>query len=289
MFKSLSAVVLATAFATACSGGSAPQSNAASQAPAAAPAPAPAPAGTPSAAPPPAAASAAPTTPAAQAPVQAQPQPAQPQTQPAPTPSAAQSSAAAGSQPSSAAAAPAPEPRTPPAPKFREVTIPAETPLSVTLETTVASNKSNVEDQIRGTLAKSIVVSGTTVVPAGAELTGSILDAKESGRVKGKASVAFRFDRINIRGESHRIQTARIAREAGSSTKSDVKKGAVGAGAGAVIGGIAGGGSGAAIGAGVGGAATVLATKGKEVELPAGTMVGTRLMESVKVLVPTEK
>jgi hypothetical protein len=195
---------------------------------------------------------------------------------------------AAGQAPA-AAAAPAPEPSAPPAPKFREVTIPAETPISVTLETPVASDKSKVEDQSRGKLAKPIVVSGTTVVPAGSELTGSIIDAKESGRVKGKATVAFRFDRINVRGESHRIQTARVTREAAASTKSDVKKGAVGAGAGAVIGGIAGGGSGAAIGAGVGGAGAVLATKGKEVELPAGTTVSTRLTESVKVLVPMEK
>ena len=277
MFKSFSTLVVATALTAACSGG-APPSGAANQAPAATPASG----GTPSATPPPGGASAAPTPPAGGA-------------GPAPTPPAAkapapaQSLSAGAAQPSTAAAPHAPEPSTPPEPKFREVTIPAETPISVTLETPVASNKNNVEDQVRGKLAKSIVVAETTVVPAGSELTGSILEAKESGRVKGKASVAFRFDRITIRGESHRIQTARIAHEAGSSTKSDVKKGAVGAGAGAVIGGIAGGGSGAAIGAGVGGAATLLATKGKEVELPAGTIVSTRLMESVRVLVPTEK
>jgi hypothetical protein len=169
------------------------------------------------------------------------------------------------------------------------VTIPAETAISVTLETLVASDKSKVEDLVRGKLAKPIVVSGTTVVPGGSEVTGSIVDAKESGRVKGKATVAFRFNRITVRGESHKIQTALISREAASSTKSDVKKGAIGAGAGAVIGGIAGGGTGAAIGAGVGGAGTVLATKGNEVELPAGTTVSTRLTESLKVQVPAAK
>jgi hypothetical protein len=156
----------------------------------------------------------------------------------------------------------------------------------VTLVTSVASNRNKVEDQVRGKLARSIVVSGTTVVPAGSEVIGSVIEAKESGRVKGRASIAFRFSRLNVRGESHRIQTALISREAASSTKSDVKKGALGAGAGALIGGIAGGGTGAAIGAGVGGAGTVMATKGKEVELSAGTTVSTRLMESLKVVVP---
>ena len=161
--------------------------------------------------------------------------------------------------------------------------------MSVTLETPVASNKSHVEDQVRGTLASPIVVSGITVVPAGSEVIGAIIDAKESGRVKGKASVTFRFSRLTVRGESIRIQTAKIAREAASSTKSDVKKGAVGAGAGALIGGIAGGGSGAAIGATVGGAGTVLATKGHEVALPAGTRVTTRLLEAIKVEVPVNE
>jgi hypothetical protein len=203
------------------------------------------------------------------------------------TPAAQPPSSAAA--PPSASAEPAATPAAPPAPKFREVTIPAETPISVTLVTPVASNRSKVEDQVSGTLAKPILVSGTTVVPAGSELTGSVIDAKESGRVKGKASVVFRFDRISVRGESHRIQTARITREAASSTKSDVKKGAVGAGAGAVIGGIAGGGTGAAIGAGVGGAGAVLATKGKEVDLPAGTTVSTRLTAAVTVRVPMEQ
>ena len=207
---------------------------------------------------------------------------------PPPSDSAAPASApASGTAPSPASgAAPAPAPSAPPAPTAREVTIPAETPISVTLVTPIASNTSKVEDQVRGTLAQPIVVEGTTVVPAGAEVIGAVIEANASGRVKGRATLAVRFDRLTVRGESHKIQTARIATEAGSSTKSDVKKGAVGAGAGAIVGGIAGGGSGAAIGAGIGGAATVLATKGKEVQLAAGTALSTRLLEPVKVEVP---
>src|SRR6476659_7802279 len=131
-----------------------------------------------------------------------------------------------------APAAAAPEPAAPPEPKFREVTVPADTPISVTLTTPIASNTSKPEDQIRGTLAKSIVVSGTTVVTKGSEVIGTIFDAKESGRVKGKASIAFGFNRIVVRGETHQIQTAHVSREAESSTKSDVKKGGIGAGVG---------------------------------------------------------
>ena len=206
---------------------------------------------------------------------------------PSSTPSTPPATSAAPASAPSAPPAPAPSapaaPSAPPAPTFREVTIPAETAIALTLVTPIASNTSQVEDQVRATLTNAIVIDGTTVVPAGAEVVGSVLEVKESGRVKGRASLAVRFDRLTVRGESHKIQTARIATEAASSTKKDVRRGAIGAGAGAIVGGIAGGGTGAAIGAGVGGAATVLATKGNEVQLAAGTALSTRLVAPLRV------
>jgi len=198
-------------------------------------------------------------------------------------PAATQPPAAPPAQP----AAP-PKPAPPPEPKFKEVTVPAGTSLTVKLGTVVASDKSKVEDPVSGTLAAPVVVSGTTVIPAGAAISGSVLEANRSGRVKGKANVALSFDRVDIRGERQNIRTERISVEAESSTKKDVRRGAVGAGAGAIVGGIAGGGSGAAIGAGIGGAATVLATRGNEVELAAGTSVTAKLSEAIKVQVPND-
>lgn len=198
--------------------------------------------------------------------------------------------AAAPSTPESAkAAAPAPAPAAPPAPRFREITVPADTPLSITLETALASDTSQVEDSVEGRLARSVVVSHTTVLPAGARVTGSVIDAKQSGRVKGRALIAVRFNRIVANGEHYQIQTARISREAAASTKSDVKKGGIGAGVGAVVGGIAGGGKGAAIGGVVGGAGTVMATRGNEVQLPVGTTLSTRLTNPLEVRVAVSK
>jgi hypothetical protein len=123
-------------------------------------------------------------------------------------------------------------------------------------------------------------------VPAGAEIIGSVLDAKQSGRVKGRASIAFRFSRLIVGTEAHQIRTAQIAREAAPDHKGDVTKGAIGGGVGAVVGGLVGGGKGAAIGAGVGGTGAVLATRGKEVRLPAGTVVSTHLEQTLVVLLP---
>jgi len=185
-----------------------------------------------------------------------------------------------------AEAPPTPKPAAPPAPQFRDVTIPAGTKLSVTVLSTLASNTSKVEDPVRGSLAEAVVVSGQTVLPKGAELSGSVTDVKQSGRVKGKAALAFHFDRLSARKETHRIQTAPVTIEAEGSTKKDVKKGGIGAGVGAIVGGIAGGGSGAAIGAVVGGAGTVLATKGDEVQVASGTLVPVLVQEGLTVRVP---
>jgi hypothetical protein len=205
-----------------------------------------------------------------------------------PNRSSAEAPAPTSAPPSAAAAAPPPAAAEPPAPKFREVTIPAGTGLNVKVLSTLASNKSQIEDPVSGALAKAVVISGSTAVPEGAELSGTVTDAKESGRVKGRATIGFRFNRIVVRGETHTIQTARVIREAEHKKGDDVKKGGLGAGLGAVVGGIAGGGSGAAIGAVAGGTGTVLATKGREVEVPPGTVVTVLLQKPLTVQVPVK-
>lgn len=228
-------------------------------------------------------------------------QPAPPQSAvPGAAPAAAQSPAGAPAPPAAAAsAAPvasqppsnpvqtlAAEPPPPPAPTFQEVTIPAGTTLHVSVLSTLASNTSHPEDVVKGSIAKPVVVSGTTALPTGTQLTGSVLSAEESGRVKGRAEIAFRFDRIVVNDETVRIQTATVHRQAAADTKSDVKKGGLGAGIGAVVGGVIGGGKGAAIGAVAGGAGTVMATKGSEVHIPAGTAVSVLLQDPLTVTVP---
>jgi hypothetical protein len=153
----------------------------------------------------------------------------------------------------------------------------------------VASDTSKVEDVVRAALAKPVLIDGVEGLPKGAELVGSVIEAEQSGRVKGRASVAFRFQRLTAWDEVHDIQTSRIAREAASTKKEDATKVGIGAGAGALIGAIAGGGKGAAIGTAVGagaGTGAVLATRGDEVSLPAGTTVTATLQEPLTVRVP---
>ena len=177
------------------------------------------------------------------------------------------------------------------APEFREVTIPAGTVLPVELQTGVGSVSSHPEDPVRATVRSAVTIDGYEAVPAGSTLTGVVTDVRRSGRVKGRAHVAFRFNSLEARDERTHVRTGIIGRTAPATKKTDAAKIGIGAGAGAVVGGIVGGGSGAAKGAAIGGAGgtgVVLATRGKEVSIPSGANLSVKLLEPVTVRVPVK-
>ena len=182
------------------------------------------------------------------------------------------------------------ETKAPSVPVYKEVTLPAGTALRLDLKSGVASDTSQVEDTVRATLRQPVVVDGQTVLPTGTEFVGTVTDVARSGRVKGRARVAYRFSSLRHDSERYDITTATIAHEAESTKKKDAAKIGIGAGAGAAIGAILGGGSGAAKGAAIGGGAgtgAVLATRGDEVRRAPGADVTTRLTAPLTVRVKT--
>jgi hypothetical protein len=167
-----------------------------------------------------------------------------------------------------------------------EVTIPSGTTLRVRLLSGIASDENKVEDAVRAEVRQAVVVKGQTVIPEGAELSGTITDVDRSGRVKGLARIAYRFTSLSIDGRRYDIRTAPIVHQAEQTKGEDAKKIAIGAGAGAAVGALLGGGSGAAKGAAIGGAGgtgAVLATRGKEVRIGSGAAETVRLAAPVTV------
>lgn len=189
------------------------------------------------------------------------------------------------------ASVPAPVAKTPePRPEYRELTVPAGTVLSLELATAVSSDGSNVEDPVRATVQKGVSVEGVQAIPAGTAVLGHVTSAERSAKVKGRASIGFRFNQIDLPGDGGRepISTGTVSRMAAATKKKDATKIGVGAGAGAVIGGIIGGGDGAAKGAAIGGGAgtaAVLATRGEEVRLGVGAPVSVKLTAPLTVRV----
>jgi hypothetical protein len=180
-------------------------------------------------------------------------------------------------------------PPAPVAPRFAEFTLAAGTELPLRLDSALASDQSAVEDPVHASIRRDIVVDERTVLPAGTAVAGVVTGVQRSAKVKGRASLAFRFTTLSLDDESYDIRTSSVARQAQGTKRKDAAKIGIGAGAGAVIGGIVGGGKGAAVGSAVGagtGTGVVLATRGDEVRLEAGTPVTVTLTAPLTVRVP---
>ena len=196
--------------------------------------------------------------------------------QPAAAPPAAETAAA----PAAAAAAPAQAPPPPPKPKPQPIVIPAGTVIDVKLTQPLSSKTAQAGDPFTATLADPIVAHGKTVIPAGATVTGKVVDAKSKGKIKGEARLELAATSISVHGKRYPIQ----ASMQGLSEKGKGKRTAAttggGAAGGALIGGLAGGGKGAGIGAllgaGVGFAGGAF-TGNKQIELPAESQLSFKL------------
>jgi hypothetical protein len=220
-------------------------------------------------------------------------------TEAAPTPMAA-APARPGSHSRSARVEPPPEPTqlAPPAPVPGPVTHPTPEPpppprivqagtvLPIVLKQTVSTETASAEDRVVAELAEPVVERGDVLLPAGSEVLGHVVTSVRSGRVKGRAHLVVSFDQIRSDGRTLDIDATRFDVTAKSSKGRDAKIAGGAAAAGAIIGAIAGGGSGALKGGAIGGAAgggAVLATRGYEVELPAGSRHKIELKKSIRL------
>ena len=159
-------------------------------------------------------------------------------------------------------------------------TLPTGTVLPVTFETTVSSATSRPEEKVLARLRQRVRV-GDATLPEGSELRGHVISVRRSGKVKGRASLSLAFTQLIASGKTYTLGARRISLLAPETHGKDAKIIGGGAGAGALVGAIADGKSGAAKGALVGGAAgtgAVLATRGKEVSIPAGSHWRVRLV-----------
>lgn len=191
--------------------------------------------------------------------------------------------AAAG--PASAPAEAAPIPQTPAAvpveppkpPQPKTYTIATGTSIAVRTLDAVDTKHTKTENEFETTLVDSLTIDGHTLAKPGATVIGTVVNADQGGRVKGKASLTLALSRVLLSsGRYLAIRTGTVSVQAKSGTKKNVIRTGLMAGGGAAIGAIAGGGKGAAIGAGVGGGAGVatnLATRGPAAEIPAGTVL----------------
>ncbi len=166
------------------------------------------------------------------------------------------------------------------------VIVPAGTQLTVRLSQSLSSKTNEPGDDFTGVLDNDVTVDGKTVIPAGSEVTGEVVDAEASGRLKGTGRLFLTLTEVEVDGETYDVATSTTGRREGSKLKRNVIIVGAGTGLGALIGGLAGGGSGAAIGAGVGagsGTAAAALTGQKDIRYPAETRLRFTLKEDLPV------
>lgn len=164
--------------------------------------------------------------------------------------------------------------------------IPAGTVLTVRLGEALGSKISQSGQTFTATVADPVEIDGKTVIPAGANASGTVVDAKPLGRFKGAASLQIKLTSVTVNGSDRPIETSSVVRAAKGKGKRTATLIGGGAGVGAIIGGLAGGGKGAAIGAlagaGAGTAGTAF-TGNKDVVLPAESAVSFKLEQPLEV------
>lgn len=198
-----------------------------------------------------------------------------------PNSSSSSNEASTPASPNSEASAPANQPM-----EQAPIIIPAGTILSVRLDQPLGSKISQPGQAFSGTLSRGITVSGEPVIPSGAGVLGTVMDAKPLGRFAGGASLQLRLTSLKFNGGSLGIETSTRSYVAkGKGKRTGVMIGG-GAGLGALVGGLAGGGKGAAIGALAGGGAGTAGTAftgNKDIVLPVETPVSFTLVREVRV------
>ncbi|HSL24165.1 MAG TPA: hypothetical protein VK886_21705 [Vicinamibacterales bacterium] len=170
----------------------------------------------------------------------------------------------------------------------REVTIPAGTVLRLRVTRGFGSDFSRVEDPVSATLARSIVIGGRTVLPAGSRVSGYVSDARRPGKVKGRGRVAVRFTRVVPANDSeaYTMRTRPWVAVAPASKKKDAATIGIPAAGGAIVGALVDGKKGAGIGAAVGGGAgtaVVLTTRGRDVRVGRGAVLAVRLTQPLTI------
>jgi hypothetical protein len=169
--------------------------------------------------------------------------------------------------------------------------IPQGSHVLLRLENSISTRTAREGDYVYARTAAPIAANGQIVVPEGSYVQGVVTHSVRSGRVKGRAELAIRIDSLTLPSGKVVKLTPRLSSvdSGGTGQKVDSEngiqqepgKGADAArvaelsGTGAAVGGLATRTwSGAGIGAGVGGGvglATVLLTRGKEVDLQRGS------------------
>jgi hypothetical protein len=152
------------------------------------------------------------------------------------------------------------------------------TEFDVRIQSALSSATSMPEERFEATTLVDLQNEhGQVLVPAGSVMRGVVNSVTKATRTERTGKLVVAFDQVTIDHRSYPIRGTVTQAIESEGIKGEAAKIGVGAGVGAILGAILGGGKGALAGILIGGGGTIIATEGKDVDLPAGTVLRVRM------------
>jgi hypothetical protein len=177
----------------------------------------------------------------------------------------------------------------PPGPVVEELVVSAQSVLGLQMETSVSSERAQVEDQIVARVTRDVKVGDRVAIPAGAKANGEVTLVERGGRLRDRSRLGIRFTSIVLAdGTRLPIATETVIREGDSPGRESSAKIVGAANRGAIIAAILCCATVAAFGGWVGagaGTAAVMAGGRNNATIASGSPLTIRLEEPVTVTV----
>ena len=161
--------------------------------------------------------------------------------------------------------------------------VPVGTELDVRLQQSLSSATAVVEDRFEATTLVDLKEGDRTIIPAGSVMRGVVSSVTKTTRLERKGSLTLAFDQVRVNGRDYPIRATVTQAIQSEGIAGEKERIGIGAGAGAILGAILGGAKGALAGILIGGGGTIAATEGKDVTLPAGTVLRVRFDQPLTV------
>jgi hypothetical protein len=159
--------------------------------------------------------------------------------------------------------------------------IPSGSEVDARLHTPLDSETAQVEDRVEATTMVDLYQGNDLLVPAGSTLEGYVSSVDRASRTDRKGELTIMFTRLKVNNRTYDVRAYPTQALESEGIKGEAERIGAGAGIGAIIGGILGGVKGAITGILIGGGGVIAATEGKDVELPAGTVLRVRFDTAV--------